>query len=179
MKEQNIAKAYARSIISLGKEMNVNVADELTTLNETINVSNDLENVLYLDVFTVEEKTVVYKEIANKLSLSSLVKNFGLYLVSEKRMNLFSLIYKEVVVLDDHEKGFIRGVVEGAENDVDTETLAKIKSFLKDKLGKEPELVYTKSDRVSAGYRVTVEDLQLDASLDNQLEQFKHSVLGE
>ena len=51
MKESNIAKVYASTFIELGKENNVDVAKELTTLTEVINLSNDLENVLFLDVF--------------------------------------------------------------------------------------------------------------------------------
>ena len=35
------------------------------------------------------------------------------------------------------------------------------------------------NNNITAGYKVTVEDLQLDASLDNQLEQFKQSILSE
>ena len=56
---------------------------------------------------------------------------------------------------------------------------AKIMTFLKVKIGKEPNLTYVKNENISAGYKVTVEDLQLDASLDNQLEQFKQSILSE
>ena len=53
-----------------------------------------------------------------------------------------------------------------------------IDAYLQQKLGKEAILEYKKSETVTAGYRVTVEDLQLDASLENQLEKFKDSVLN-
>ena len=37
---------------------------------------------------------------------------------------------------------------------------------------------YKKNENITAGFKVTVEDLQLDATVDNQLRHFKSSVLG-
>ena len=59
MKEQNISKAYAQSIVELSGELKIDLAQELTTLTEIINKSNDLETLLFLDVFTAEEKIAV------------------------------------------------------------------------------------------------------------------------
>lgn len=179
MKEQNIAKAYARSFLAIGEERNIDVASELTKLTEVINVSNDLENVLFLDVFTIDEKINVLDAIITKLGLNKLIKQMVEFLTTEKRINILPLIYKEVMVYDDHKKGFIRGTIEGVEDSLDQEAKAKIIDYISQKVGKRPELDYVKSDSVTAGYRVTVDDLQLDATVDNQLEQFRTSVLGE
>jgi F-type H+-transporting ATPase subunit delta len=179
MKEQIVAKAYAQSLIELAKEANVDAAKELTDLSVLINKNNDLENLLFLDVFTIEEKEEVLKEILTKLGLSSIVKNFINFLVNEKRIGIFPLIFKEVIVIDDHNKGFLRGTIEGSDSDVTPEFKTKMTTYLKEKLGITAELNYVKNDDITAGYRVTVEDLQLDASLDNQLNKFKNSVLSE
>ncbi|OUR92934.1 hypothetical protein A9Q84_20710 [Halobacteriovorax marinus] len=179
MKEQIVAKAYAQSLIDLAKEAKVDAAKELTDLNVVINSSNDLENLLFLDVFTVEEKEDVMKEVLSKLSISPIVTNFVNFLISEKRIGIFPLIYKEVIVIDDHNKGFLRGVIEGSDSEVSAEFKAKMTTYLKDKLGINTELTYKQNDNITAGYKVTVEDLQLDASLDNQLTKFKDSVLSE
>ena len=63
MKEQIIAKAYAQSIVELGSELKLDLVKELTTLTETINKSNDLETLLFLDVFTADEKLNVLNEV--------------------------------------------------------------------------------------------------------------------
>jgi F-type H+-transporting ATPase subunit delta len=178
MKEQNMARAYAGAIASLGTENKVDIAAELTKLTEVINASNDLETLLFLDVFTIEEKTIVLKEVVKKLDLSPIVVNFLLFLLEEKRMGIFPLIFKEVVVRDDHNKGFLRGTIEGRGDSVSDEFLTKIKAYLKEKMGKDAQLEYIKTEEITAGYRVTVEDLQVDASLDNQLNKFKESVLN-
>lgn len=179
MKEQAVARVYAKSLLELGDEKNVKIADELTTLTEVINKSNDLENVLFLDLFTMEEKKVVFLEVAKKLALSPITTETVKYLIEEKRIGILPLIFKEIIVMDDERRGFMKGTIEGTEVQVDPAFKAKIESFLKKKFGREPHLDYVQNNKISAGYKVTVEDLQLDASLDNQLEQFKQSILSE
>lgn len=178
MKEQIIAKAYAQSLVELSEENKLDLAGELTTLTETINKSNDLERLLFLEVFTAEEKLSVLDAVMAKLNLSQMTKNFMHFLVQEKRIGLMPMIFKNVIVIDDHKKGFLRGTIEGSEENIPADVKEKLKSYLKSKLGKEPVLEYSRNENISAGYRVTVEDLMLDASLENQLEKFKESVLN-
>jgi F-type H+-transporting ATPase subunit delta len=178
MKERIIARAYAKSIVQLGKEMNVEVAKEITTLTEVINANNNLETVLFLDVFTIKEKISVLQDIMNKLNMNVLTQNFVQFMMKEKRVSLFPLIAKEVIVLDDEEKGFMRGTIEGANVDVDPEFQKQMTEYLAKKVNKKTILEYKQNEKITAGYRVTLEDLQLDATLDNQLNKFKQSVLN-
>lgn len=179
MKALNIAKVYAKSFLQIGDDSKINFADELTALTETINKSNALENVLFLEVFTMEEKKAVFTEVAKKLNLSTLTTSAVQFLIEEKRIGLLPMITKEVIVIDDERKGFIKGTIEGQEAEIDPAFKAKIEAYLKNKLGKAPTLNYVQNNNVTAGFKVTVNDLQLDASLDNQLGQFKQSILSE
>ncbi len=178
MKEQIIAKAYAKSIHQLGLESKIDTAKELTTITEVINSSNNLENVLFLDLFTVEEKTDVLKTVLSKLNISPLTSHFLNFLMDEGRVSLFPLVFKEVVVLDDHAKGFMRGVIEGSDSNVDAKVTAKLTEYLEKKLNTKIRLDYKQNTKVTAGYKVTVQDLQLDATVDNQLEILKESILN-
>ena len=179
MKEQTVAKVYAKSLLELGDEKGIKLADEMIKLTEVINKSNELENILFLDVFTLEEKKNVFVELSKKLNLSTLSVEAIKYLIDEKRIGILPLIVKEIIVIDDERRGFIKGTIEGNDVQIDENFKKKIESFLKNKLGREPHLEYVQNNNISAGYKVTVEDLQLDASLDNQLEQFKQSILSE
>ena len=179
MREQAVARVYAQSLLQLGDEKKINIADELTKLTEVINKSNDLENIMFLELFTMDEKKAVFGEVAKKINLSPITVETVRYLIDEKRIGILPLIIKEVIVMDDERRGFMKGTIEGNGAEIDPVFKAKIESFLKGKLGREPHLEYVQNSGLSAGYKVTVEDLQLDASLDNQLEQFKQSVLGE
>jgi F-type H+-transporting ATPase subunit delta len=178
MKEQIIAKVYAQSIVELSVELKLDLVKELTVLTEAINKSNDLETLLFLEVFTAEEKLSVLNEIMKKLELSQVIQNFMQFLISEKRIGLMPMIFKNVIVIDDHNRGFLRGTIEGSEESIPSDVKDKLKAYLHQKLGKEPILEYRKNNNVTAGYKVTVDDLQLDASLENQLEKFKDSVLN-
>jgi F-type H+-transporting ATPase subunit delta len=178
VKEQIISKAYAQALVELSEEQKLDLAAELTTLTEAINQNNNLETVLFLDVFTIEEKWSVLEAVAIKLGLSATMKNFLHFLIQEKRLGFLPMIFKNVIVIDDHKKGFLRGTIEGNEEQISEEVKNKLKIYLQKKLGKEAVLTYIQNDSVTAGYRVTVEDLQLDASIDHQLENFKESVLN-
>jgi F-type H+-transporting ATPase subunit delta len=177
MKEQIIAKSYAQAAIVLGKEKKFEIAKEFTKLQELINGSNDLENVLFLDVFTIDEKKNVFNALAGKAGLNSIVSHFVDYLIQEKRIGLLPMIYKELIVLDDHEKGFLRGTIEGSEASLDQAILAQIKTALKNKIGKEADITYVQNKNLTAGYKITVEDYQLDATVDHQLDEFKNSIV--
>lgn len=179
MKEQNVAKSYARALFQLGKEQNVDVASELTKLTEVINQSNQLENLLFLDIFNAEEKSDVLAKIYQKLQTSKLTSTFVNFLIEEERISLLPLIFKDIIVIDDHQKGFLRGTIEGNEDSIPSEVKAKLTSFIESKIGKKAELNYSQNSNISAGYRVTVEDLQLDASVENQLNKLKEQVLND
>lgn len=179
MKEQTVAKSYARAIYQLGKEQKIDVAQELTKLTEVINQSNQLESLLFLDIFTVEEKSDVLAKIGAKLQLSKLTTSFINFLIDEERFSLLPLIFKDIIVQDDHEKGFLRGTIEGNEGEISSEVKTKLTNFIEKKLGKKATLTYSQNSNISAGYRVTVEDLQLDASVENQLNKLKEQVLND
>ena len=140
MKEQIIAKAYAQSIVELGVEMKLDLVSELTTLTEAINKNNDLETLLFLDVFTAEEKLNVLNEIMKRMNLSQITINFIQFLIQEQRIGLMPMIFKNVIVIDDHNKGFLRGTIEGSEESIPADVKEKLKVYLKGKLGSEPIL---------------------------------------
>ncbi len=176
MKEQEVAKVYAQALRSIGKDSNVDVVNELVKFNDALNVSTDLEQVMFLDAFSDEEKTSIFESLSSKLNLNSTVSNFIKYLITEKRVNLINQIYKEVVVMDDEEKGFLKGTIEGSSQSIDDGAKTKLINHLEKKLGKKINLDYKKNEKVTAGYRVSVGDYLLDASLDNQLDQFKKTI---
>ena len=51
--------------------------------------------------------------------------------------------------------------------------LKKIKAYLEKELNKKIHLDYIRKPEMLAGYRMTVEDFQLDASLDKQLDRLR------
>jgi F-type H+-transporting ATPase subunit delta len=176
---QNISWTYAKAITQLANEKKVDIAKELTDFSLLINKNNDLETVLFSDVFTIEERIDVLKEISKKFKISPMVTDFLFFLLQEKRIGMFPTVFKDVVVIDDDKKGFLRGTIEGPGHEIDESHKKKITNYLKGRLNKEVELEFVPSKKIIAGYLITVEDLQLDASLENQLDKLKESLITE
>lgn len=153
MKEQKIAKIYADSITAISKENSVDLVSEITKVVELLNSSNQLEKVLFLDAFKVEDKIHIFNTLSEKIGLNKIVTNFVNYLINEKRFGIFHEIYKEIVVRDDREKGFLSGVIEGASETPNEEFKAKLTTYLEKKLGKKINLKYKKITK----YRLATE----------------------
>ena len=179
MKELAISKIYAKAFLELGDEHKFNTAQELENLTMVINSSNNLENVLFLDVFSLTEKKSVFEAIAKKISLSAPLVQGIKYLINERRIGLLPMITKEVIVFDDHKKGFLRGTIEGHSDEVSEELKNKVLGAVTSKLKVRPVLTYKANKKITAGLRVTVEDFQIDATLDTQLNELKKSIVGE
>jgi len=175
----NIARAYARSIIGLGEERNFDIAAELLSFDQLISSSNDLESLLFLGIFTAQEKKNVLEKLFEINKVSDLLRNVFYFLIEEKRIQLYPLIFKEVTVLDDLKKGFIVTKIEGIFEDLPKDHEAKILQFLTSKLDRRPKVHYKKNNEILAGYKVTAEDLQLDASLNTQFDQLKKDIIGD
>jgi F-type H+-transporting ATPase subunit delta len=176
---QNISWTYAKAITQLAEEKQLDIAKELTEFSVLINKNNDFETVLFSDVFTIEEKKDVLAEVIKKFKISPMVSDLLNFLLQEKRIGAFPQVFKDVIVIDDEKRGFLRGVIEGPGASIDEAQKKKIVSYLKGKLNKEVELEFVPSTHITAGYRITVEDLQLDASLENQLDKLKESLLTD
>ena len=175
MKNGIIAKTYAQAIVKIAEEQKAPIFNDVATFVELINKSSDLENVLFLSVFTQEEKKSILEELFQKLPIHEVVKSFLSFLLQEKRLPLLPQIYKELIVIEDAAKGFMKVTVEGSQEILDVAAKAAIEKYLQDKLNLKSDISYKKSDSISAGYKVVAGDNLLDATLKTQLNNFKDS----
>ena len=132
-----------------------------------------------MDLFSVEEKKLVLEDIFKKMNWSSIFKHVLFFLVDEKRLGVFPSIFKEVTLIEDHEKGFFRGIIEGRDAKLDPSIATVLIKYLETSLGKKITPTYQQNSKIAAGFKVTVEDLQLDATVENQLEKFKQTIIGD
>jgi F-type H+-transporting ATPase subunit delta len=178
MRIEEIAKLYASTIYTMGKENNFSVVSDLSKIQELIYSCNDLENLLFLDIFTQEEKNSVILDLLKRIEISDLVTRLVSFLLNEKRIKLLPFIYKEVVLIEDEEKGFIHGKIKGSAQSIPSEDQRIIEGYLKNKLNKNPILKYEQDKEITCGYKIESGDYLLDATLDHQLERLKQSILG-
>lgn len=175
MKNAIVAKTYALAVSDVSKNVKAPIFDEVASFIEMLNTSSVLENVLFLSVFTVEEKINVLKDVFQKTNYSELMNNFLIFLIQEKRIGLLPQIYKELIVIEDAVKGFLKVDIEGSQNDLDKIAQSKIEEYLHKKLNLKSQVKYKKNENISAGYKVTAGDYLLDATLSTQLNNFKNN----
>lgn len=179
MNHEKIAKAYAQSLIDLGEKSQVDVVKEMTTLTEVINSSNNLENLLFLDVFTASERKDVLATVLEKIGASKLLKEFLFFLLEEKRIQILPLVFKDMIVIDDYRKGFLRGVVETGPDGLSEKDGQVLVNYLEKVLGNKIHFDVKKTTDVTAGFRAKVDNLMLDASIDHQFDKLKNLVLDK
>lgn len=82
--------------------------------------------------------------------------------------------------MDDDAKGFLKGTIEGDADSISdadkAKLVSKIKEYIKDK---EMKFEYKKSEKLTAGYKLTINDMQVDASIDKQFDILKDTILSE
>jgi|GEM_PF-455610 len=184
-----VSKVYAKALFELsledvqGKKIG-DLEKELILINEAISAHNTLENVLFLEIFSVQEKQEVLKDLCLLLGVSQFSQNFVQFLATQKRLNLFPLIVKDLVVLKDSSLGFLKGTIEGEEEVISSDLLALVQKYLCDVVSQieknqnniyNIQLEYKKNEHILQGYKVRLSDLLLDCTLDHQLNKFKHT----
>lgn len=175
MKNSIIAKTYANAVVKLSEEQNCPIFAEIAGFVEMLNKSNPLENVLFLNVFTQEEKKQVLEDLMSKLNFHDLTKSFLSFLLTEKRLPLLPQIYKELIVIEDASKGFMKVHVEGSQETLDAEAKSSIEKYLEQKLKFKSDISYKMNNKISAGYKIVAGDNLLDATLKTQLSNFKNT----
>jgi len=175
MKNSEIAKVYAVAAADMAKDASAPIFKEIADFVGLLNSSTNLENILFLNVFHEEEKIGVLQEVLEKCNFHALTKNFLLFILKQQRLGLIPQIYKELTVMEDAMKGFIKTTVEGPLDELEQDVKSDVESFLFKKLNKTPVITYKKNDSISAGYKVSAGDYLLDATLKTQLQEFKKS----
>jgi len=176
MKNTDIAKVYSKALSELGKEVNQDVYLEIAALIKLLNENEKLELVLFLNVFSAGEKEAVLKDVLAACGFSDLFKNFLNYLLKENRLSILPQIYKEMITLEDSERGFIKVSVEGRETSLNTEAKQLIEKMLTDKLKQELEITYKQVSNITSGFKISAGEFMVDASIESQLNAFKKSI---
>ena len=131
-----------------------------------------------MDVFSIEERKGVLGLVFEKIQLNKLTNNFIYFLIENKRFSLFPSIYASLTMEKDLADGFITGVVEGSEENPDTEVIEKLKMHIEKELKQIAKLDYKQNTQITTGYKITCGDLQLDATLENQFDRLRKDILA-
>ncbi len=179
MREQVIAKRYARALFAIGQEQGGEAVSqfgqEMAALAEILEGAPALLRIFKNPVIKTEAKKGVLKDILDKMELSKTVRNYCLFLADKGRLGNFIDIQHHYGVLLDMNEGIMRGKLVTA---IELTKAKKdgIKTQLEEQFAQKLVLDYETDKTILGGLVLKVGDKIYDASLKAQLEQMKETI---
>lgn len=172
-----IARRYAKALVQLGSENNLNerFSKELEAVEGLVSGNAELRAVFSNPAFTADQKKQIMKELVAKLSCSELVVNFLLLLVDKNRISCLAQIVQTYEQLADEQSGVIRPVITSALPLADAQ-VAAIKAALEQKSGKKVVPQVSVDAALIGGVVTQIGDIAYDSSVKTQLARI-HDIL--
>jgi F-type H+-transporting ATPase subunit delta len=179
LKEEVIAKRYARALFALGQEQGGEAqkqyGEELARFAEAIEAAPLLDRVFRNPVIKIEDKKSVVRQVAERLELSRMVTNFCLFLADKSRLEFFLPIQAYYRKLLDEQEGILRGSLITA-IDLSQDKQDEVRSGLEKQLKKNLILDFETNADILGGLLLRIGDKLYDASLKAQLELVKENI---
>lgn len=164
------ARRYARALFELAREENSleAVREELRAVDRLMDEVPELRAVLFRPLRPVAERRRVLLEVADRLSLSPLVRSFAAFLIDRRRVVLFPTIRAEFERLVDAAEGRVRAEVVAA-SPLSAAATERLRQALQARTGRRVELDVRVEPDLIGGVVAVVGALRFDGSLRTQL----------
>ncbi|MBS3778811.1 MAG: F0F1 ATP synthase subunit delta [Desulfovermiculus sp.] len=179
MREQVIAKRYARALFAIGQEQG---GEELKTygqhLEQLAQVMREAPQLVRLfrnPIVRVEHKKGVVNAILDRLEITGTVRQFCFYLADRERLANFLEIQEYFSRLLDANEGILRGELVTA-IDLTKTKQDQITKKLEKQLQGQLVLDYETDASILGGLVLRVGDKVYDASLRAQLDQMRETI---
>ena len=176
----SLARRYAKALLEIGIRQQTYDAlgKELERIADLFAKSPDLKNTLENPVFPLEKRRLVLEEIARRLGLSKMVRNFIMLLLDKGRINALGDIARAHRALVDEHAGRIRASVTTA-RPLDPALEARLKTALERQSGKVVILEKREDPTIVGGLVTQLGDIVYDGSVRTQLQQLREELLAE
>ena len=174
----SIAKRYAKSLIELMLESDVNQAEirsEMQNVKEILESSPDLTSAMNNPIVSAYDKVEIIKAVFEK-DTKEVTRNFLKLLIDKNRFSLIFLIIEAFNKMLDKINNSVQVSVIGA-IELEDGSKQEIENKLKEKLNKEINISYNVDNSIIAGLVYKIEDDVLDTSLKYKLEEFKKELI--
>ena len=179
MREQVIAKRYARALFAIGREQGdaavAQFGQELSALAEILEGAPALLRIFKNPIIKTDAKKAALKALLDNMELCKTVHNFCLFLADKGRLENFIEIQSYYSKLLDLNEGILRGKLVTA---IELTKAKKdgIKTQLEEQFAQKLVLDYEADKTFLGGLVLKVGDKIYDASLKAQLEQMKETI---
>lgn len=177
MKEQILARRYARALFAIGEENGEykKYGEELAALAEVLDYNPKILQVFKNPIIDAEDKKQIAKTLTEKAEVSKVVQNFCLLLGDKERLGNFPSIQKHYNKLLDQKEGLLRGKLVTAIQ-LSSEKQNEIKNKLEEKFAQNLILDHETNNSILGGLVLQVGDKVYDASLKAQLDRLKENI---
>jgi len=177
VKNQSIARRYAKALLMIGKTDGKadNYKDELNGFASLIAREMALEQVINNPLYNAKERKKVLSALIAKLNLSKVMASFLKLLFDKGRFGFLSAINEFYQKLADDLKGVARASLVSA-NELSSEAVEKIRKALSKKTGKDIVLDIKTDPSLIGGVVTKIGDLVLDGSIKTQLLNMRESL---
>ncbi len=169
---------YAKALFALCRDENRvrEVRTELDALASLLGDHRDLRDALLTPLHPADERKAVLNAVAERIPLSPVMRNFGNYLIDQRRLVALNAIVAEYARLADEEEGLLTAEVTSA-TELDTNRRERLREALSDRTGRSIRLDLKLEPDLIAGAIAKVGDLVIDGSLRTQLAQLRANLM--
>ena len=177
MKEQILARRYARALFAIGEDQGEykKYGEELFGIAEILENNPKLLQVFRNPLIKAEDKKKIINQITDKIEVSKIVQNFCLLLGDKDRLGNFPSIQIFYNKLLDQKEGLLRGKLVTA-IELSSEKQKEIRNKLEEKFAQSLILDHETDNNILGGLVLQVGDKVYDASLKAQLDRLKENI---
>jgi len=176
----SLARRYAKALLELGVQLQTYdaFAKELDRVSEAFRGMPDLRNALENPVFAVEKRRLVLDDVARRLAVSKMVRNFVMLLLEKGRIAALPDISRVYRTLVDEHAMRVRATVTSA-RPLDPLLETRLKAALERQSGKTVILEKKEDPSIVGGLVTQLGDTVYDGSVRTQLQQLREQLLSE
>jgi F-type H+-transporting ATPase subunit delta len=179
MQNQRVAQRYALSLFELANEQGVimAVAQDMQDLELTARGSRELRVVFKNPIIKSSDKLAILKSLFAS-SFHSLTMSFFDLVISKKREVFVLEMAEEFIKLRREQLGIITATVTTA-SVLDDSLRAKISEIVVSHTGKQVELTEIVDAKVIGGYKLKIEDREIDDTVASKLAELKLKLIDQ
>jgi F-type H+-transporting ATPase subunit delta len=180
VKEEVIAKRYAKALIGLGQEQGTweEIGRDLGGFVSLFQGNEEMRRVLCDPIHDRKKRKAILQRILERAGLGKTCSNFLLLLVDKERIRFLPAIYHAYQQLEDTIAGRLRARVVTA-HALAQDQVQAIEKALEQRFNKTILLDWEEDPEILGGAICRVDGMVFDGSIRSQLEILKESMKGE
>lgn len=180
MKDDVVAKRYARALYDLGKEegLQEQFLMDLDAIVTIINESEEFRSIMESPLYDILLKRRILTELISKIKMNKYTENFLGILLDKDRFVYLKSILDSYRLIVDEASGKVRAVITSAA-ELDKTQLDRLSGTLKKIVNKEVDLDVSIDPTLIGGVIAEVEGMIYDGSVKTQISRLKQSLKGE